>query len=73
MRQVRKRDASFPEKPGEVTNHAQPAALPHSDFSGRGSFLAMSQFFPGQERFFEHRDFDMIKYVAPLRPVLSCN
>ncbi|KAI6083734.1 hypothetical protein F4821DRAFT_244122 [Hypoxylon rubiginosum] len=64
---VRIRDASFPEKPGEVTAAAQPAALPHSDFSRHGGFLAMKQFFPGQEEFFENRDFDLINVWRVLR------
>jgi hypothetical protein len=62
--QVRKRDASFPEEPGKVTTAAQPAALPHSDFSRDGGFLAMEQFFPGQQKYFENRDFDLIKYAS---------
>ncbi|KAI1740721.1 hypothetical protein F4680DRAFT_447578 [Xylaria scruposa] len=57
---VRVRDTSFPEKPGKVTKNAQPAALPHSDFSKHGGHLAMKQFFPGQEKYFENRDFDLI-------------
>ncbi|KAG5770492.1 hypothetical protein H9Q72_002657 [Fusarium xylarioides] len=57
---VRIRDEAFPDKVGEPTTYAQPACLPHSDFSKHGGFLAMKEFFPGQEPFFENRDFDLI-------------
>ena len=60
--QVRIRDAAFPGRPGEVVGTAQPAALPHSDFSRHGGFLAMEQFFPGQEKYYKDRDFDLLKY-----------
>jgi hypothetical protein len=45
-----------------VVDAAQPAALPHSDFSYHGAFLAMKDFFPGQERYYKDRDFDLLKY-----------
>ncbi|KAI1391820.1 uncharacterized protein F4822DRAFT_388518 [Hypoxylon trugodes] len=64
---VRIRDESFPKKPGSITAAAQPAALPHSDFSRHGGFLAMEQFFPGQKKYFENRDFDLINVWRVLR------
>ncbi|KAF9765338.1 hypothetical protein IL306_002426 [Fusarium sp. DS 682] len=64
---VRIRDEAFPEKVGERTAYAQPAALPHSDFSKHGGFLAMKEFFPGQEQFYENRDFDLINVWRVLR------
>ncbi|CVK99418.1 uncharacterized protein FMAN_02260 [Fusarium mangiferae] len=64
---VRIRDEAFPDKVGEPTTYAQPACLPHSDFSKHGGFLAMKEFFPGQEPFFENRDFDLINVWRVLR------
>lgn len=54
-----------------MVESAQPAALPHSDFSRDGAFLAMEQFFPGQKEFFQNRDFDLLKSVPYNEPPFS--
>lgn len=57
--QVRKRSALFPTKPGQLVKYLQPAAMPHVDFTSRGSFIRMSHFFP--KDMYEEKSFDLIK------------
>ncbi|KAF8851463.1 hypothetical protein BDZ45DRAFT_149524 [Acephala macrosclerotiorum] len=65
--QVRRRSEAFPLKPGALTKAAQPASLPHSDFTTRGAFLRMRERFSGQERYFEDRDFDLLNVWRVLK------
>lgn len=53
----------FPEHPGAIVTSAQPAVLPHTDFSAHGCFIGMRDFFPGQEEFYKEEDFDILKLV----------
>jgi hypothetical protein len=61
--QVRKRDERFPSDIKVIVSHEQPASLAHSDYSVQGAKLALRDAFPGQEKYYENRDYDMIKYV----------
>ncbi|KAK3364342.1 putative CmcJ-like methyltransferase [Lasiosphaeria hispida] len=56
-----KRDERFPTTTDEPITviHEQPARLAHSDYSAPGAILQLKSSFPGQERYFEGRDFDM--------------
>ncbi|KAI1083672.1 hypothetical protein F5B20DRAFT_415377 [Whalleya microplaca] len=56
--QVRKRSESFPEIPGAETAFAQPASLPHCDFSTRGSLIRLAQVLPEEKRASD--EFDLI-------------
>ncbi|KAM0335641.1 hypothetical protein ACHAQA_000690 [Verticillium albo-atrum] len=62
---VRKRDKRFPADGVAIVEYEQPACLAHSDYSVNGALLQLSSCFPGQERHFEHRDYDMLKFVIP--------
>jgi hypothetical protein len=66
--QLRKRSPDFPSVPGAVAEFAQPAALPHCDFSPRGSLIRVSEVLPKEE--FAGKEFDMLKWV-PYHPVKS--
>ncbi|KAK0730145.1 hypothetical protein B0H67DRAFT_560930 [Lasiosphaeris hirsuta] len=57
---VRKRSPMFPSKPGTPVTSPQPAALPHFDFTTRGSFIRMSQLYPGEPEVYQDREFDLI-------------
>lgn len=57
---VRKRDERFPSAIKAIVSHEQPASLAHSDYSVQGSKLALRDAFPGQEKYFEGRDYDII-------------
>ncbi|VUC32068.1 unnamed protein product [Clonostachys rosea] len=63
--QVRKRHPDFPDGEERRAEFAQPATVPHSDFSKRGAFLRMADIFPGQESHYKKRKFNLIKYVPP--------
>lgn len=64
---MRKRAPGFPHEIGAEVDYEQPAAMPHTDFSVEGAFMRMREAFPGQERHYENKDFDLIKYV-PWKP-----
>ncbi|OTA87933.1 hypothetical protein M434DRAFT_130615 [Hypoxylon sp. CO27-5] len=66
MSQVRKRDARFPSNELAIITHEQPACLAHSDYSIRGAILQLKNSFPGQEEYFENKEFDMINVWRPL-------
>ncbi|KAI4287470.1 MAG: hypothetical protein L6R35_003276, partial [Caloplaca aegaea] len=57
---IRKRSPDYPAKIDNDAVFEQPAALPHSDFSTRGAFLHLSEAFPGQEKHFADKDYDLI-------------
>ncbi len=57
--QVRKRSTLFPGSPGARVSHAQPAALPHSDFTTQGAFIRMAEQF--SDEMYQGKDFDMLK------------
>lgn len=60
---VRRRDAKFPAEVNAKVQDAQPAALPHADFTVHGAFLRMQECFPGQEKYYIEKDYDILKYV----------
>lgn len=59
--QVRQRDERFPSDAVAVVEHEQPACLAHSDFSVHGAILQLKASFPGQEEYFQDRNFDILK------------
>ncbi|VUC30708.1 unnamed protein product [Clonostachys rosea] len=59
--QVRKRSAHFPGGHGQRVDFAQPAAVPHTDFSVDGALRRMAELLPGQEDNYIHKEFDLIK------------
>ena len=59
--QVRQRDERFPSDAVAVVEHEQPACLAHSDFSLHGAILQLKASFPGQEAYFQDRNFDILK------------
>ncbi len=59
--QVRKRDKRFPSDEVVIVTHEQPACLAHSDYSVAGAMLQLEASFPGQEKHFKDKEFDMIK------------
>lgn len=61
--QVR-RDPAFPAEAGKEVSMAQPAALPHADFTRNGAFLRLQQACAGQEALYQDEDFDMLKCVC---------
>ncbi|KAH6658974.1 hypothetical protein BKA67DRAFT_3001 [Truncatella angustata] len=63
--QVRKRSALFPGSPGEQVRFAQPASLPHTDFTTRGGFLRMAERFP--KKVYCDEDFDLINIWTVLK------
>ena len=63
--QVRQRDERFPSDAVGVVEHEQPACLAHSDFSAHGAILQLKASFPGQEEYFEDKNFDILKSVLP--------
>ncbi|KAL9064144.1 MAG: hypothetical protein Q9161_009054 [Pseudevernia consocians] len=65
---VRQRDPTFPWE-GEVKliKHEQPAAVAHSDYSVEGAFMELQAVFPGKERYFQDRAFDILNVWRPLR------
>ncbi|KAI1408049.1 putative CmcJ-like methyltransferase [Hypoxylon sp. FL1857] len=63
---VRKRDPRFPSNELAIITHEQPACLTHSDYSVHGALLQLESSFPGQEKYFENREFDMINVWRPL-------
>ncbi|KAM4056899.1 hypothetical protein HRG_003762 [Hirsutella rhossiliensis] len=66
---VRKRDPDFPANIRIYTNVEQPAPRPHSDCTPRGAHLNLKRAFPNQERYWEGKDFDILKYALTARPV----
>ncbi|KAK2601552.1 hypothetical protein QQS21_004870 [Conoideocrella luteorostrata] len=58
--QVRKRAEGFPTAVGTRVEYEQPAAMPHTDFSVEGAFMRMCEAFPGQEKHYESKSFDLI-------------
>jgi hypothetical protein len=44
-----------------VETHEQPATKPHADVSPRGSLKELMHVFPGQEKYWEGKDYDIIK------------
>lgn len=63
--QVRKRDPTFPwEDEIKLIKHEQPAVVAHSDYSPQGALMELKAVFPGQEIFFEDKEFDILKFVA---------
>ncbi|KAK0624768.1 hypothetical protein B0T17DRAFT_607981 [Bombardia bombarda] len=65
--QVRKRSPEFPNGYGAKDEFAQPAALPHTDFSVKGAHMHMEHVFPGQSSIFEDRDFDLLNVWRVLK------
>jgi len=63
---VRKRDPDFPKNIRMYTNVEQPARRPHSDCSPRGAYMNLDRAFPGQQRFWEGKDFDILNVWRPL-------
>lgn len=60
---VRKRSPAFPHGHKQIkVDHAQPATVPHTDFSRCGAYLRMKDIFPDQEALYRQRQFDLIKY-----------
>ncbi|KAJ8109764.1 hypothetical protein ONZ43_g6046 [Nemania bipapillata] len=61
---VRKRDSTFPWN-GEVRllKHEQPAAVAHADYSLTGALMELAAVFPGQEKYFEGKQFDVLKCI----------
>ncbi|GAW14059.1 hypothetical protein ANO14919_034510 [Xylariales sp. No.14919] len=64
---VRKRDPDFPANIRMYTKVEQPARRPHSDCSPRGAHMNLDRAFPGQQRFWEGKDFDILNVWRPLR------
>lgn len=50
----------------------QPARRPHSDCSPRGAHMNLDRAFPGQESFWEGKDFDVLKYASHPPPLTNC-
>lgn len=67
---MRKRDPDFPANIRMYTKVEQPARRPHSDCSPKGAHMNLERAFPGQESFWQGKDFDVIKYV--LHSVPTC-
>lgn len=44
-----------------MITHEQPARITHSDFSINGAMLQLRDTFPDQEKYFEDKEYDMIK------------
>ncbi len=44
-----------------LADYEQPARLAHSDYTPLGALLQLKSSFPGQEKYFEDKEFDMIK------------
>lgn len=63
---VRKRDERFPYDGVAIVDYEQPACVAHSDYSVGGALLQLKASFPGQESYFEDKEFDMIKSVRQL-------
>ena len=59
--QVRKRDPDFPANIRIYTKVEQPARRPHSDCSPRGAYMNLDRAFPGQQKCWEGKDFDVLK------------
>ncbi|KAJ3535230.1 hypothetical protein NM208_g7222 [Fusarium decemcellulare] len=57
---LRHRSPSFPDGHGEPVEFAQPATLPHTDFSISGAFMRMEEVFPGNSDDYKGRNFDLI-------------
>lgn len=70
MYQVRKRHEKFPSSEKALVSHEQPACIPHSDYSIQGAILQLKSIFPGQEKHFENKEFDMIKLAHGHFPTL---
>ncbi|KAK3178322.1 hypothetical protein OEA41_000455 [Lepraria neglecta] len=71
VRNVRRRDPAFHKDIGKKVTYAQPAALPLSDYNVEGLFLRMTQFFPGQEKFYKDKEFDLLKSGIPMKTSVS--
>ncbi|CAI6089576.1 unnamed protein product [Clonostachys chloroleuca] len=65
--QVRKRSAAFPDGHGQRVEFAQPAAVPHTDFSVAGALRRMAEILPGEEDQYIHREFDLINVWKVLK------
>lgn len=65
---VRKRDERFPCDGTAIVDYEQPACVAHSDYSVGGALLQLAASFPGQESYFEDKEFDMIKSVRSQLP-----
>ncbi|RSL45333.1 hypothetical protein CEP54_014317, partial [Fusarium duplospermum] len=62
--QVRKRSLAFPDGHGQRVEFAQPATMPHTDFSVKGGYLRMGDVFPNQLDNYKERHFDLLKDVV---------
>ncbi|PVH81087.1 hypothetical protein DL98DRAFT_571444 [Cadophora sp. DSE1049] len=63
---VRQRDERFPSEEMAIVAYEQPACIAHSDYSVDGTTLQLKSSFPGQEKYFEGREFDMLNIWRPL-------
>ncbi|KAK5459366.1 hypothetical protein LTS15_003494 [Exophiala xenobiotica] len=58
---LRRRDLGYPGNVTAETKIAQPARLPHSDFSLDGLFLRMKRACPGQESLYSEKEYEIVK------------
>ncbi|KAJ6010020.1 hypothetical protein N7522_005036 [Penicillium canescens] len=64
---IRSRDTDFPKNERVyVETHEQPATKPHADVSQRGSLKELMHVFPGQEKYWKGKDYDIINVWRPL-------
>lgn len=60
--QLRSRDIDFPKNARVyVDSHEQPATMPHADVSRGGAVTELRHVFPGQEKYWRGKDYDIIK------------
>ncbi|KUJ17108.1 uncharacterized protein LY89DRAFT_646248 [Mollisia scopiformis] len=65
--QVRRRHPDFPNSVGKRVEFDQPAGLPHCDFSPGGAVIQMSEAFPGQDKHWKGKDFDLLNIWRVLK------
>ncbi|KAK1770187.1 hypothetical protein QBC33DRAFT_530329 [Phialemonium atrogriseum] len=58
--QIRKRSVEFPHGHGKKVEFAQPATMPHTDFSVNGALMRMDDVFPNRKELYTGRDFDLL-------------
>lgn len=53
---------------GYRDEYEQPSSTAHSDYSQTGGFLTLQHCFPGQDDYWENKEFDMLNVWRPLKP-----
>lgn len=65
---ARRRDPDFPAVAMPYRPEYQPpSTVAHSDYSQRGGYLTLEHCFPGQEDYWEGKDFDILNVWRPLK------